>query len=415
MNANLRQGDEPTLSRLLTWTLKQPEGTSLRSDALKAMLAFDQPPVLDLVDGTAKKYIPRDKATIARVLRTRQADLLTIQKPDERAAVLELMVKYELDLPFPILLALAEDLKAAPSVRLQTLRLLGRKTDEPQAVVRTLRSAAGEGNPSEVRIEAVGQLFIRDASVAMEIARLIIDSKSAKIPEKQAVVAALRGRTDGGSLKLLQELVDRLASRKLDAGLKLDVFDLAKESGDAGVAGALKKYLNPGTKAGLKMASPEIPYELLTDGGDAGRGKALINGHLGANCIACHRVDSDEGSEVGPILRQVGGQRTKDEIAESLVEPSAKIVQGFGIETIILKDGTTIVGSVTKESAKTLDFKLADGKSRKITVAAIDKRTPPVSVMPPMLGILTPEEIRDVVAYLSGLKPKAAKSTKTKK
>ncbi len=415
LNANLRQGDEPALSRLLTWTLKQPEGTSLRSEALKAMLAFDQPPVLDLVDGTAKKYIPRDKATIARVLRTRQADLLTIQKPDERAAVLELMVKYELDLPFPILLALAEDLKAAPSVRLQTLRLLGRKTDEPQAVVRTLRSAAGEGNPSEVRIEAVGQLFIRDASVAMEIARLIIDSKSAKIPEKQAVVAALRGRTDGGSLKLLQELVDRLASRKLDAGLKLDVFDLAKESGDAGVAGALKKYLNPGTKAGLKMASPEIPYELLTDGGDAGRGKALINGHLGANCIACHRVDSDEGSEVGPILRQVGGQRTKDEIAESLVEPSAKIVQGFGIETIILKDGTTIVGSVTKESAKTLDFKLADGKSRKITVAAIDKRTPPVSVMPPMLGILTPEEIRDVVAYLSGLKPKAAKSTKTKK
>jgi putative heme-binding domain-containing protein len=415
LNANLRQGDEPALSRLLTWTLTQPEGTSLRSDALKAMLAFDQPPVLDLVDGTAKKYIPRDKATIARVLRTRQADLLTIQKPDERAAVLELMVKYELDLPFPILLALAEDLKAAPSVRLQTLRLLGRKTDEPQAVVRTLRSAAGEGNPSEVRIEAVGQLFIRDASVAMEIARLIIDSKSAKIPEKQAVVAALRGRTDAVSLKLLQELVDRLASRKLDAGLKLDVFDLAKESGDAGVARALKKYLNPGTKAGLKMASPEVPYELLTDGGDATRGKALINGHLGANCIACHRVDSDEGSEVGPILRQIGGQRTKDEIAESLVEPSAKIVQGFGIETIILKDGTTIVGSVTKESAKALDFKLADGKSRKIAVAAIDKRTPPVSVMPPMLGILTPEEIRDVVAYLSGLKPKAAKSTKTKK
>jgi quinoprotein glucose dehydrogenase len=415
LNANLRQGDEPALSRLLTWTLKQPEGTALRGDALKAMLAFAQPPVLDLVDGTAKKYIPRDKATIARVLRTRQADLLTIQKPDERTAVLELMVKYELDLPFPILLALAEDLKAAPSVRLQTLRLLGRKADEPQAVVRTLRSAAGEGNPSEVRIEAVGQLFIRDASVAMEIARLIIDSKSAKIPEKQAVVAALRGRTDGGSIKLLQELVDRLVARKLDAGLKLDVFDLAKESGDAGVAGALKKYLNPGTKAGLKMASPEVPYELLTDGGDATRGKALINGHLGANCIACHRVDSDEGSEVGPILRQIGGQRTKIEIAESLVEPSAKIVQGFGIETIVLKDGTTIVGSVIKESAKTLDFKLADGKSRKIAVAAIDKRTPPVSVMPPMLGILTPEEIRDVVAYLSGLKPKAAKSTKTKK
>ena len=415
LNANLRQGDEPALSRLLTWTLTQPEGTALRSEALKAMLVFDFPPVLDLVDGTAKKYPSRDKAVIARVLQTRQADLLSIQKPDERAAVLELMVKYELDLPFPILLALAEDLKATPSVRLQTLRLLGHKTDEPQAVIRTLRSAAGEGNPSEVRIEAVGQLFVRDATAAMEIARLIIDSKSAKIPEKQAVVAALRGRTDGSSIKLLQELVDRLVARKLDAGLKLDVYTLARESGSDLIAAALRKYLAVTPKGGLKMASPEIPYELLTDGGDATRGKAIINGHLGANCIACHRVDSDEGSEVGPILRQIGGQRTKVEIAESLVEPSAKIVQGFGIETLVLKDGTTLAGSVTKESTKTLEFKLPDGTSQKIAVATISSRTPPVSVMPPMLGILSAEEIRDVVSYLSGLKPKAPKSNKTKK
>jgi len=415
LNANLRQGDEASLSRLLTWTLKQPDAAPLRIEALSAILTFDRPPVLDLVDGTAKQYAARDKEMIARTLKTRQADLLAIQKPDERAAALELLVKYELELPFPVLLALAEDLKAAPAVRLQTLRLLGRKSIEPDAIVRTLRSAAGEGNPSEVRIEAVTQLFVRDTRSAMEVARLIIDSKSAKIPEKQAVVAALRGRADVGSVKLLQELVDRLAARKLDAGLKLDVFTLARESVSTEIGLALKKYLTASPKGGLKMASPELPYELLTDGGDAARGKAIINGHLGANCIACHRVDSDEGSEVGPMLRTVGGLRTKEELAESLVEPSAKIVQGFGIETIVLKDGTTLAGSVTKDSAKTLEFKAPDGKLRKIAVASIASRTPPVSVMPPMLGILTPEEIRDVVAYLSGLKPKAPKSNKTKK
>ena len=419
LNANLRQGDEAALSRVLEWTLKQPEGAPLRSDALKALLAFDQPPVLDLVDGTAKHYAARDKATIARVLQTRQDELLLLQKPTERAAVLELMVKYELDLPFPILLALAEDLKAAPGVRLQTLRLLGRKSIEPAAIIRTLRSAAGEGNPSEVRIEAVDQLFHRDATAAMEVARLIIDSKSAKIPEKQAVVAALRGRDDAGSIKLLRELTDRLVARKLDAGLKLDVFKLARESSSADVAAALKKYLATTPSGGLKMASAELPYDLLTDGGDATRGKAIINGHLGANCIACHRVDSDEGSEVGPSLRKIGAERSKFEIAESLVEPSAKIVPGFGIETIVLKDGQTLAGSVTKESSKSIDLKLVDGKTQKVTVATIASRTPPVSLMPSMLGILTPEEIRDTVAYLSGLKPKVAKpkadKTKTDK
>lgn len=414
LNANLRQGDEASLRRLLDWTLRQPAGAPLRFEALNAILVFDQPPVLDAVDGTAKHYAPRPAAVIAAVLRSHQDELLALQQPEERALALSLLVKYELEIPFPVLLSLAEDLKAAPAVRLQTLRLLGRKQDDAVAIVRTLRNAAGEGNPSEVRIEAVSLLFGRDSAVAFEVARQIVNSKSAKAPEKQAIVAALRGRTDAVSLRLLQELVDRLASRKLDAGLKLDVFELAKESGDAGLVGALNKYLAPGAKGGLKMASPELPYELLTDGGDANRGKAIVNGHLGANCIACHRVDSDEGSEVGPMLRSVGAQRTKEEIAESLVEPSAKIVAGFGLETIVLKDGTTLAGSVLKESPKTLDLRLPDGKTQKVAVGSVASRTPPVSVMPPMLGILTPAEIRDVVAYLSGLKPKAAKS-KTEK
>jgi hypothetical protein len=39
-------------------------------------------------------------------------------------------------------------------------------------------------------------------------------------------------------------------------------------------------------------------------------------------------------------------------------------------------------------------------------------QTPPVSMMPPMLGILTPREIRDVIAYLGSLKPSKGKTVK---
>ncbi|MEY3852950.1 MAG: hypothetical protein RI910_1930, partial [Verrucomicrobiota bacterium] len=178
----------------------------------------------------------------------------------------------------------------------------------------------------------------------------------------------------------------------------------------------LTNWVPEGAKGAPKLAAPGLPYELLTEGGDPARGKALVNGHLAANCTACHRIDSDEGSEVGPMLRYVGSLRTKAELAESLVEPSAKIVPGFGIETIVLKDGTTLAGSVIKESPKLLEIKMPDGKVQKITVTSVASRTPPISVMPPMLGILTPAEIRDVVAYLSGLKPKASKAkTKAKK
>ena len=410
LNANLRQGDEAALQRVLNWTIAQPEGAPLRLEALNTLLAFDQPPVLDSVDGTARKYQPRELARLAALIRAKQDDLLKLQRSEERAPALSLLVKYEAALPFPILQTLAEDLKASPGVRLQTLRLLGRLQEENVAVTRTLRNAAGEGNPSEVRIEALSQLFKRDSVAALEVARLIIASKVAKTPEKQAVVAALRGRDEAAAKSLLMDLVTRLASRQLDAGLKLDVFEVAGESTDPTVGEALKSYLQTGGKGAPKLAAPGLPYELLTEGGDAARGKALVNGHLAANCTACHRIDSDEGSEVGPMLRDVGAQRTKAELAESLVEPSAKIVPGFGIESIVLKDGTNLAGSVLKESAKTLEVRLPDGKVQKIAVTSVASRTPPISVMPPMLGILTPAEIRDVVAYLSGLKPKASKA-----
>jgi len=410
LNMNLRQGDEAALQRVLTWAIAQPEGAPLRLEALNTLLVFDQPPVLDSLDGTARKHPPREVARLAGLIRAKQDDLLKLQRPEERAPALSLLVKYEAALPFPVLQALAEDLKASPGVRLQTLRLLGRLQEENLAVTRTLRNAAGEGNPSEVRIEALSQLFKRDNVAALEVARLIIASKVAKTPEKQAVVAALRGREEPAARSLLKDLVTRLASRQLDAGLKLDVFEVAGESTDPAVVEALKNYLKTGGKAAPKLAAPGLPYELLTDGGDPVRGKALVNGHLAANCTACHRIDSDEGSEVGPMLRNVGAQRTKAELAESLVEPSAKIVQGFGLESIVLKDGTTLAGSVLKESAKTLEVRLPDGKVQKITVMSVASRTPPISVMPPMLGILTPAEIRDVVAYLSGLKPKASKA-----
>ncbi len=409
LNANLRQGDAAALQRVLNWTIAQPEGTPLRVEALNTLLVFGQPPMLDYVDGTARMYPPRDLPRLAALVRTRQDGLLSLQRPEERALALNLLVKYDAELPFPILQSLAEDLKSPPAVRLQTLRLLGRRADEASAVTRALRNATGEGNPSEVRIEALTQLLRRDFASGLEISRQIIDSKVTKMPVKQAVIAALRGRTESSAQQLLRELVARLADRKLDAGLKLDVFELAGESADPAVAGALQKYLSPG-KAPPRLAAPRLPYELLTEGGDPARGKALVNGHLAANCTACHRVESDEGSEVGPMLRYVGAQSTKAELAESLVEPSAKVVQGFGLETIVLKDGATLAGSVLKESAVTLDFKFVDGKTQKVAVAAIASRTPPVSIMPPMLGILTPAEIRDIVAYLSGLRPKASKA-----
>ena len=130
------------------------------------------------------------------------------------------------------------------------------------------------------------QLFVRDVNVVMEAARAILDSKTAKLPEKQAVVAFLKDRKDEASAKLIRDLAGRLAARKLDAGLKLDVYLLARDSADPALAPSLRSYLASGSKTSLRLASPDLPYDVLTDGGDATRGREIVNGHLAANCTA---------------------------------------------------------------------------------------------------------------------------------
>lgn len=406
INANVRLGAPENAARVLDWFRKASPESPLALEALQALLTFDAPPVLDAVDGVARPFPPRDREPLAKILRTAQAHFLSLQQPSLRAAAFELMVKYHFDLPFKVLLGFAEDSKSAPAVRIQTLRLLAARTDEAETINRTLQKAAADGNPSDVRIEAFSELIQRNVMMGLEVGRAIIGSKSAKNPEKQAVIAALRELKDAAALKMIAELAERLAAGKMDAGLRLDVYLLAQSVEDPVVKASLDRYLAQSASSGKKMATAELPYELLVSGGDASRGKLVVNENLGANCTACHRVDSDEGSEVGPLLKLVGAQRTSEEIAESLVNPSAKIVPGFGLETLVLKSGTTFAGAVLKEDAGVLELRLPDGSQRTVKAAEIAERTPPISIMPPMLGILTPAEIRDVVAYLSGLKGK---------
>jgi putative heme-binding domain-containing protein len=147
----------------------------------------------------------------------------------------------------------------------------------------------------------------------------------------------------------------------------------------------------------------------LLEGGDVTRGRDLVTNHLGANCIACHTVEAKEGSQVGPNLKTIGSKKDRRYILESLLNPTATIAPGFGIVSITLKDGKAISAVLDKEDAKQIQLRSPDGKKQMVQRAQVATITPPISVMPPMLGILTKPQIRDVVAYLAGLKAKTTK------
>ncbi|MBK8092065.1 MAG: c-type cytochrome [Verrucomicrobiaceae bacterium] len=180
------------------------------------------------------------------------------------------------------------------------------------------------------------------------------------------------------------------AQNKVPAAIQLDILEAA----------ATRESLKP------KLAALQTQNTELLEGGDVTRGRDLVTNHLGANCIACHTVEAKEGSQVGPNVKTIGSQKDRAYILEALLNPLAQVAPGYGLITLTLKDGKSLSAVLDKEDNKSIRLKLPDGKLQTVPVDQIASRTPPISIMPPMLGILTKAEIRDVVAYLASLKAK---------
>jgi quinoprotein glucose dehydrogenase len=411
INQNLREGSPEAAKRILMWLQASPESAPLVDEALQALLVFELPPVLDLVDGTAKRYAKRDREALAAVLRQGQAKLLSFEDETLKAKAVEILVRYGLDVPIADLLKLAKDTKVGASVRLQVLRLLSAKTESPVEIKDALLAATKDGSETTLRIEGMQLLAKVDPASALSVARRFLEVAGSNLAEKQAAVRVLFASTEAAASSARLALTNKLLQPKFNESLRLDVYLAAQASAEPAIQTALKRYLDVARKP-EQLAAPGLPYELLIAGGDSSRGRALALEHLAANCVACHRFESDEGSEVGPLLRKIGELRTGAELAESLVNPSAKVVTGFGFETLTLRSGEVLAGSVVSETKQSLRLRQPDGALKDIAVGTIVSRTPPISMMPPMLGILSPAELRDVVAYLASLKTKAPKAKK---
>jgi len=394
LNANLRLGKEENARRLLSAAL------SGSKEAFAALLAFASPPRLDGVDGVARTYEPRDAAAIAAVVQPKVTDLLAQTDPTLKAAGIELMVALQLKVDAPALNSIIADAKAKPALRVGALRLMGSQHADDPAFASTLTLAAAKTSPQELRLESLAQVFTHQKDRAVAEASRVLEQGS--LAEKQAALKQLTTLKDKPAETLMDTWLQRLAAGKVESGLKLDVLEAS--AAFPALAERLATYQQSRTTA---------PRDDLVDGGDSANGKEIVTNHLGANCLACHTVESKEGSQVGPVLKTIGGQRTRVELLESLVNPVAKIVPGYGLVSVTLKDGSNLAGGLAKEDKTTITLRLADGKDKQVPRAQITMQTPPVSMMPPMLGILTPREIRDVVAYLGSLK--SSKTSKPKK
>jgi putative heme-binding domain-containing protein len=136
--------------------------------------------------------------------------------------------------------------------------------------------------------------------------------------------------------------------------------------------------------------------------GDAARGRAVFTGT--GECQKCHRVDG-VGSRLAPDLSDIGQARQPAAIQRKLLDPTRTMLPINRPVRALTRDGKTIKGRRLNED--TFTVQIIDEQERLLTLTKADLREYELgttSPMPSVAGKLTPDELADLVAYLSSLK-----------
>ena len=296
--------------------------------------------------------------------------------------------------------------------------------------------AADAAQPEAVRIAAVEAVAkVRPPKTAEFLDGLIADAKAkaASNPMAEAAVRSLPDSRDANPQLLAmiaatdvplglrrealrtysrpkngggRRLLELIKGGKLPDDLKPEATAIAHNDADRRVRDEAAGLL-PLPKAAGGRTLPPIG-ELIARNGDAGRGRAVFHRASAAAavaCVACHRVQG-EGQWVGPDLSTIGTKYGKDELARSILYPSAAVGYNFRTNVLALADGRVLTGLIVEEAPDRIVLKTAEGKRETVRPAEVeDRKVSEVSLMPEGLaGSMTDAEFVDLLAFLATLR-----------
>ncbi len=390
--ANRRLGNAAAAQALTNFALREEVAANLRVAALESLTSWDTAFQTDPVDGRHNPYPAADKAVASSAF---AASVVVLQShPDKTISTAAAAAAKQLGIVADesSLAKQALDPKADPSARIRALQSLAPKHEKllKETATQLLKDKA-----SAVRAAAANALATSEPALVLDYSKEALKS-SKDLSEKQNAVRLLGSIKNDDALVLLRGLLKQaIADPKKSAssyepGLLLELLSAIPIEDSGQLKAALEKIDSNGT------------YYASFEGGDPIAGEKVFKEHLAAQCIACHRI-GDQGSEVGPPLTHIG-TKGRDYIFESLVAPQAKVAPGYGLMSITTKSGSSISGALKEENQSSVTLILPDKTETTVKTSDIANRTQPISTMPPMGNILSANELRDIIAYLVGMK-----------
>jgi quinoprotein glucose dehydrogenase len=399
INANFRLGKAENASRLLAYAANDKLPELARDQALLAIAEWPNPTAVDATVGIHRPIAPETREDITAAVQAGMPAVVQSAQGHLLARAIEVGLKYGADLPGGLLIEQLTKADGDLDVRIESLRALGKRKDP---ALGGLWDALLKDPADALRAAAVETLLSVDPARGLAAALALAESD--RLSDVQHAYRLLAPVKDESVATLFGLRLDSVSSENAQPGAALDLMEAAETREEPAVREKLAAW-----KASFDPADPLAAFRITLQGGDPARGETIFQTHAVGQCSKCHKVGGT-GAEAGPDLKGVATRGKPEYILESLVAPSAKLVPGYGITLVTLKNGESIGGTLMREDAKSITLKLPNPEKpaelieRAIPVADIASRQPPISAMPPMGLMLTKREVRDLMAYLQSLK-----------
>ena len=264
----------------------------------------------------------------------------------------------------------------------------------------TLKAVATSSLDFNARRDALTALTRLDPKVAAPIAADLLTDPAAE-SQTEPIVDAFLAHKHGPSA-----LAAALDGKSLPTQTATLALRRVSTAGDK--AKALAEVLT------RSVAQAQMPQQLTPDQvtqlvkdvqshGNPARGQSIYRLPQLA-CMTCHAI-AGGGGKIGPDLISLGASAPVDYIIESLLQPSAKIKEGYHTVSVITTDGGALSGTLVREGGGVVVLRDATGKEIEVPEAKVQQKiVVPVSMMPPMLtASLRRDQFVDLVAFMAAL------------
>lgn len=394
INANLRVGGARNLHQLIQYAQDGSHPTAMRAEALAALSTWAKPSVVDRVDGRYRGVMERNVDALKSQTADAHIRLLSDRELPVRISAAKAISKLGIQQAAPALLA---SLKGDKETAMRVACLSAIVALEAPQQEEAIKFALADREKS-LRVAALDLLenMAIPKPVMVGLLADVIDSKTTE--EKQAAIITLGKIPVEHSEVLFNKLLDEMEADHLSPEVYLELGE-AIDSTHAEPLMARYQAITQHFSADQLMAS----YASSLQGGDVGRGRRVFFQHQQAQCMRCHAYD-DRGGNAGPQLNGIANRLSREQLLESVIDPSKRIAPGYGIVMLVLNDGEQLSGIFQGEDERGVKIRKGQEPDRVIPHSSIKEKTFSPSSMLDMKGILSKREIRDVVAFLATLK-----------